>query len=261
MSAHRDPAARGLQVGLGRDGVLPVGQGIGGEGQRLDHGDAHVCGQAFGPLRGEQRHPLQHQPPEPLVVLGEVVDGWARVHRRVAEAGLLAVELAGALDLERELHLAQLGVEAGRDLLRPGSGDQSEAIAGEVAALGGAYDEDVVGLGQTGHQGRRLGGRDHGAQIGPGDRPGDGDRSDPVPAVDHHVAAVEAGRHRVEQPDEHGALLERGHRLVGVSHLEVLDAVEQPGLLDRGDPPGVLAAEPHDAPAEPATPGAANSAT
>ena len=54
VAAQRDPAAGGVEVGLGGDRVLPVGELVGDVGQQLDERHADVGGDALGPPRREQ---------------------------------------------------------------------------------------------------------------------------------------------------------------------------------------------------------------
>ena len=76
--------------------------------------------------------------------------------------------------------------------------------------------------------------------------PLDTDR-DSLAARDRHVVLPEAGR-RLEEPDEERPLAEELRRRLGVGDLQVLDAVEVPGLLDRARPAHVAADVPHGAP-------------
>ena len=74
VPAHRDAAPRGAEIGLGGDGVLGVGKPVADVGQHLDQGDAQVGSVALAPLRQRLGHPVEHQPAEAAVVLGEVAD-------------------------------------------------------------------------------------------------------------------------------------------------------------------------------------------
>ena len=81
VAAHGDAPARRAEVGLAGDGVLVVAEVVGGVGQRLDQGDADVGGAALGPLGHRLAEPVEDQPAERGVVLGEV-----RQVRRRADA-------------------------------------------------------------------------------------------------------------------------------------------------------------------------------
>ena len=51
VAADRDPAARGVEVGLGRDGVLVVAEAVADVGEQLDQRDLRVGRVALGPVR------------------------------------------------------------------------------------------------------------------------------------------------------------------------------------------------------------------
>ena len=91
VAADRDAAARGAEVGLGGDRVLLVAQVVADVGQQLDQRDARGRPGCARASRGiEQRQPVEHQPAEARVVLGEVVDlrrsAAARAGRRASGA-------------------------------------------------------------------------------------------------------------------------------------------------------------------------------
>ena len=240
VAAQRRPPPGRAQVGLGGHRVLAVGQLVGHVGQDLHQGDADVGRGPLGPPGGQQAEPVEQQPPERPVVLGQVVDRGD--HRRLRGAALLlpAVELRRALDLERERHLGQQGVEAGGRVVAAGAGDQAQGVAGEVAPVRGADDQDGGGFVEAGHQGGVLAGRQGGGRRHPLDR----HHRHPLAAGDGDVGRPQAGR-GLEQPHEQGALAEGLRRGVGVGHLDVLDAVGRPGLLDRPQPALVAAGVPH----------------
>ena len=111
-----------------------------GVGQQLDEGDAEVGRALLLPAGKDHRQPVQHQPAEAGVILGQVIDG--RVGRRRGRGighGRVAVEVAGTPDLERELDVRQHRVESHRrarevdpyiscPLLRLGDVDQHVVI-------------------------------------------------------------------------------------------------------------------------------------
>src|SRR5262245_25110278 len=87
---------------------------VGRIGQQLDQGDTEVRGCTLAPAGDQLTQPVEHQPPETGVVLGEIVDvRWG--------LGLLrayplrpAVEFTWAFDLEAELHRRRSRIEVDR---------------------------------------------------------------------------------------------------------------------------------------------------
>ena len=102
-----------------------------------------------------------------------------------------AIEVRRAFDLERELDVRQLRVEAVRRLVAAGAGAQMQRVAREVAEHRGADHERarqvVDAIDQRGVGARR--------QVVGGGHPFDGNRREPLAAVDQHVA-VRARSHR-----------------------------------------------------------------
>ena len=70
----RDSPACGVEIGFGGDRVLGVGNPVGGGGQQLDQGHFRRCGPWIAPPWNELREAVQHQPPEALIVSGEIID-------------------------------------------------------------------------------------------------------------------------------------------------------------------------------------------
>ncbi len=79
VAARRDAPARRAQVGLGGDRVLVVAQVVRGVGQDVQQDHAQVGRVPLAPGGHQDREPVEHQPPEAVEVLGEVVDARGRV--------------------------------------------------------------------------------------------------------------------------------------------------------------------------------------
>ena len=216
VAAQGDAAAGGVQVGLGGDGVLPVGQPVTFVGQHLDQHHAQVRGAAFAPIRCEQTHSIQQHPPQARVILGQIIDFGCGKGVRWAVAEVLAVQFGVAVDFEGELDIGQNRIE-GRGLCVDVQG-----VAGVVTGAVGAHQQHVVGGVQPGHQcwilagGERVGGR----------HPLHTDTRDALPAGDCDVLGLDSGG-RFEQPHQQGAL-----RGPDPGDLEVVDAVERAGEFD-----------------------------
>ena len=113
MAAHRRPAPRGAEVRLGGDGVLVVAEVVAGVGEQLDEATSEVRRVALAPVRHDDGEAVEHQAPEARVVLGEVVDLRAAASSGSSQLVVGgAVELARAVDLEREGDLGEDRVEA-----------------------------------------------------------------------------------------------------------------------------------------------------
>jgi hypothetical protein len=102
VPAGGDSPPSGAEVSLRRHGVLLVAEVIADIREQLDQRDLQISGVALFPLRHQNREPVEHQPPETGIVLGQVIylgfgqglDGTFPLR--------LTVELGGASDLERE---------------------------------------------------------------------------------------------------------------------------------------------------------------
>jgi hypothetical protein len=93
-------------------GSTPPDAGIGLRSASKAPLDAEVGGRALAPVRHEQAQPVEHQPPESLEILREIVDIRPRpLHRRAGRI-LRAIEVGRTLDLERERDRRELWVEA-----------------------------------------------------------------------------------------------------------------------------------------------------
>ena len=71
---HRDAPARRAEVGLRRHRVLVVAELVADVREQLDERDLEVGRVALVPVGRDHGHPVEHQPPEARVVLGQVVD-------------------------------------------------------------------------------------------------------------------------------------------------------------------------------------------
>ncbi len=149
VAAHRDALARGGEVGLVGDGVLPVGEVVGGIGQQLDQHDAEIG------------RPSARSSPAPAGSAGRASAGgspdspWrdSRYPARTATSGghtggCAQSKSARAFDLEGEFDRGQPRIEAGGRIVAAGIGDDAERIGGIVAGAVGAD-----------HQGARRGRR------------------------------------------------------------------------------------------------------
>ena len=231
VAAQRGPAAGGAEVGLGRDRVLAVGELVGDVGEQLDERDAEVGRAALASSRREQAEPVEHQPaeasrspwrgsrsPAPSARLGRAVAGGAQSKSR------------RALDLERELDRGQQRVEPGRRRVaaarrRRGAAcsvekSPRESVRTSSTVAGSSSPATSAGSSPAGSA---VAGATHST-------PTVGIRSPPS-IVD--VRRRSAPRRRLQQPDEQRPLAQRLRRRLGVRDLEVLDAVERAGLLDR----------------------------
>jgi hypothetical protein len=114
VAAQRYATARGEQIGLGGDGVLPVTQLIGGVCHQFGEHDADVGFARRSPGGEKLVHSVEHDLAEGGIVLGQIVD--RRRRRQIGRAvrrDRRAVEIGAALDLERESNFGELRVESG----------------------------------------------------------------------------------------------------------------------------------------------------
>jgi hypothetical protein len=234
VAAERRPAAGRLQVRLRRNRVLAVRELVGDVREQLDERDPDVRRAALGPPGREQADPVEHQRPERLEVLRQVVD-----RRRLAELGRAVadrrtVEVGRALDLERELDRREQRIEARRRLVARRPGDQPQRVGREVAAGVGPDEQQRRRVVEPGRQHRNLGRR----------RRGRLDRRNPVAAGDPDVRLRRQRSGGLQHPHEERPLLEAGRRL-RVRDLDVLDPVEVPRFLDGLQAPLVAAGVPH----------------
>jgi len=144
------------------------------------------------------------------------------------------------LDLERDLDRHEPRVEAAGRLLTAAARDQAQDVRREVAARVGADEQHRRRILEVGdesgilpHQQRR-GWRD----------PLGADRRDALAAADLDVRLGQP-RRRLQQPHEERPLAELLCRRLRVGDLDVLDPVEDTGLLDRTQAALVAARVPH----------------
>src|SRR6516162_11395529 len=114
MAAYRDSLARGSQIGFGSDGVLIVAEIVGHISQNLDQGHTDVGLVSLLPGGYSERHAVQDQLPEALVILGEVVDTWLSRRGTRTDSLCKAIEAGRACGFEREIHFAKAGVKTGQ---------------------------------------------------------------------------------------------------------------------------------------------------
>ena len=190
----------------------------------------------------EQAEPVEHQRAERLVVLGEVVDRRRVGALRRAVADRRAVEVGRALDLERELDRGEQRVEAGRRRVAAGAGDEAQRVRREVAASS-RCGRAARSPGRRGPPSARRPRRRAAASPAAPTRPR---RRDALAAVDHDVRRRRArpGRAAAARRACAGAA---PRRRLGVGDLDVLDPVEDAGLLDRPQAALVAAGVPHGA--------------
>ncbi len=137
VAAHRDAPAGRAEVGLGGDRVLRVAQVVGDVGEQLDERDAEIG------RRGARATPGSARPCGRASAAGSSRSPWrgsrcrsAAASRAGGQTPARAVEVARALDLEREVDRRQQRVEdLGRTRVVRGRHDL-EAVDGEVPARG-----------------------------------------------------------------------------------------------------------------------------
>ncbi len=140
QAGHRSALRRGLQGRLGGHPILHVAEFIGDAAQRFHEHHPEIRLGPFLPLRIAQGRELAQRLFEAQEVLGQIVDGGnVDVVRRAVRRGGLAVEIAGAEDLEGELDALVGAVE-------PGGVDQRQPIVGEVAVAERVQGEQRPGL-------------------------------------------------------------------------------------------------------------------
>ena len=135
VAAHRDAAPRRAEIGLGRDGVLPVAEAVGDVRQKLDQRHAQVGRVALCPVGHQAGQPVEHQPPKAGVVFGQVVDLRRRQRLRWADLPRLAVEVGRTFDLERKINRRQLRIETIQPRRVGARTSQMQGVGGEVARL------------------------------------------------------------------------------------------------------------------------------
>ena len=198
------------EVGLGRHGVLSVGEVVGDVGEQLDERDADIGHVTLAPLGHEQRHAVEHQPAEPGVVTHEVID--RRCFARCSGTVLLGLAIEGVVagDGEAELGALVALVEAG------------EGTTGRPAAVVDVDDTHLVG--------RRISGTIEGELealllvfvVGrPAADRDDLDAGDPLAANDAEVARGQVLGHPGEEVDAEMDSV--------VTHLDLVDPIEPVG--------------------------------
>ena len=214
VPVNRNPVAGGLQVGLGRHGVLVVAQVVADVGQQLDQRDPDVGLVLLGPVRHRHREPVEHQLPQPGVVpvdVGHLVIGGGRAGGRPHDRRPRRV------DVEHEAHLSETRVDA---TMRPPAGgavrpalDDPEQVRGRSGVVK-LDDQAILDL--------RLGllraaqlDRSHGASA--------------VRGVDPDVAGVQPAGHVREEVDKQPPAT--------LSHLDPVEAVAV--TLAQLVPPGI----------------------
>ena len=150
MPPQRDPSARGVQVGFRGHRVLLVAELVGDVGEKLDEGDLQIGHVPFDPVGHGQRHPVQQQPGEAVVVLGRVVDNRERRRNRRAGSAVGAVVIGGAGGAESEGCARVTRVEARvGPIARPAvrvSLDHAERVGRAVSGPVDGDDHRVVEL-------------------------------------------------------------------------------------------------------------------
>ena len=220
MPAHRDAPPRRREIGLVGDRILAVGQVVGGVGQQLDQGDAHVGRGTLGPAGREQVEAVQHQPAEAGIVLGQVVDVGRADRPGRARLRLRAVEIRWAFDLEREFDPRQPRIESGRRVVAAGVRHQRQRVTRVVAFAVGADHQGARQVVDTVHQ-ARLGLRGQGVGRC---APGHADARDALAAVDADVVGRQA-EVVAQQAHEQRALARHAGRRGTVEHLDEVDRV------------------------------------
>ena len=137
MAAHGDPLARGVEVGLGRDGILVVAEVVADVGEQLDERDADVRDVALGPARQQQRQAVEDELAQAREVARQVVELRLLEPRLDARADRQAVEVARAVDVEDELGAVERGIGS-RDI------DEPQRVRREVPHAVEPDDQEVV---------------------------------------------------------------------------------------------------------------------
>ncbi|KQZ61380.1 hypothetical protein ASD67_19320 [Sphingopyxis sp. Root1497] len=212
--AEDRPAQSGAaKKGLGPHRILEPARLVGGIGERLDERDAEIGGAAFGPARQADRHAVEHQLAETVIILGEIVDRRAEGARRAGSVGRGAVERRGAFGLEAEIERGEHRVEERRHRVIDRPEPHRQPI-GRIIACGVERERQAVR-----HRPRRD--------------VGDADAGDAGAAADAEIVGVEQRHARrenavVAQEDERQQpLAQLRSRRVAVDNLEIVDAVQQ----------------------------------
>ena len=252
VASDRDAPTAGPEVRLGRDRVLEVAELVTDVRQQLDEGDLLVRRVALPPAGHDEGEAVEQEPAEARVVLGEVVDLRARHDLRWALVLGAAVEVGGAVDLEREVDLGQLRVEPVGRMVVDGRAGEHQAVRREVADRARPDDQQPVGPGQgrevrpiQGEHGRIAGRRrrDPGRLVGPLDADRVQPRVQPHATLDAHVALGHVVGKRLEAPDEERPLRRDPVRCLVAQDLEVVDAVDVRPGADALQPPVLVLAD------------------
>jgi hypothetical protein len=142
VAGGRDAVQAGVEIGLRRrPRVLEVAEVVTRIGEELDERHAEIGRQPLPPVGIAQRDQVDHQPPEALVVLGQVVE--RRVGQQLGRAFdvLPAVELGRAARLEAEARLGPLLVDQ--------RVEEAQHVGGEIA-LAVEEDEEAKRIGGVG---------------------------------------------------------------------------------------------------------------
>ncbi|NHB84428.1 hypothetical protein G7085_06920 [Tessaracoccus sp. HDW20] len=113
---------------------------VGGVGEQLHQGDAEVGLVTFSPVRHGDGHPVEQQPPEGGVVLGEVVDHGPGRLGVVVAGHWSAVEVGGAVEPEGDVGTGVAGIGA-RDV------DEAHRVGRQVALPVEPQPQAVVAFG------------------------------------------------------------------------------------------------------------------
>ena len=206
--------------------------------------DADVGGVALGPVAARAGQPVEHQPAEALVVLGEVVDRRARGGRPAGRCTSRPQSKSlGHSTLNENCDLGEQRVEAGGRRRRcPALARGAKRVAREVAARGRcarpargrARRAPSTQRRRRSPAGQRVGGRRPTRRRRP--RSARRRRSRRSRGVERRRTGSSSRTNSVRWRSASVGL-------VGVAHLEVLDAVEQcRAWLDRLEPALVAAA-------------------
>ncbi len=213
MPTDRGTQPGGVEIRLGGDGVLLVAQPVPDVGEELHQGDGQIGHMPLGPLRHRQGEPVQQQPTEAGVVLGQIVDGRFRTarSRRTGVGGGRAVQAVRS-GVEGELLGGVAGIEAPDQRDQPVDGGVAAPVQSQpqtvrlllVLLLGLAVRDDV----------------------------GDLDAGDAPAALDAEGVPVQTRRERPEvRHGQRAPVGADGHRL----------KAREPLLMYRGPPPLAVA--------------------
>ena len=225
MAAQAAAPARRVQVGLGGDGVELVVLQIADIGDQFAQSGGQVRRAAVAPAGHLPGQAVHHQAAQAGVIACQVVDVGSRSERFGAVVLRLAVEVAGAFDLEGKVHRRQARVEVRQRGVQRAGLAQTQAIGGVIAFAVGAHHQHMVGFVQRQQQ-CLLGGIGLGRWSAGDADPFDVDLADTLAAGDAQVVRAEPGRYRLQQAHQQGALARAAWRRVEVEHFQVVDAVE-----------------------------------